>query len=71
LQLARDSAWVAGVTLNTISPGPVPSIGSFEEAIEQCEHGSAWRESMTTSPQDIAETVGFLCLRRAASYPGP
>lgn len=61
LQLARDSAWITGITLNTISPGPVPAIDSLQEAIEQCEHGSAWSERTTTSPQDIAESVAFLC----------
>jgi NAD(P)-dependent dehydrogenase (short-subunit alcohol dehydrogenase family) len=60
-QLARDSAWTNGVTLNTIGPGPVPTIGSLKEAVEQCEHGPAWSKRTTTSPQDIAETVAFLC----------
>ncbi|MHC4177296.1 MAG: SDR family NAD(P)-dependent oxidoreductase [Planctomycetota bacterium] len=61
LLLARDSAWHSGVTVNTLGPGPVPEIESLEEAIEQCEHGPAWRERGTTSPQDIAESVAFLC----------
>jgi len=39
----------------------IPTIGSLEEAIEQCEHGSAWLNRTTTSPQDIAESVAFLC----------
>jgi 3-oxoacyl-[acyl-carrier protein] reductase len=60
-QLARDSAWFGGITVNTIAPGPVPAIDSLEEAIEQCEHGPAWRNRTTTSPQDIAESVAFLC----------
>jgi len=61
LQLARDTTWANGVTLNTIGPGPVPTIESLEEAIEQCEHGPAWCDRTTTSPQDIAESVAFLC----------
>ena len=60
-QLARDSAWPNGVTLNTVAPGPVPEIGSLEESIEQCNHGLAWLNRTTTSPQDIAESVAFLC----------
>jgi 3-oxoacyl-[acyl-carrier protein] reductase len=60
-ELARDSVWVNGVTLNTISPGPVSAIDSLEEAIEQCEHCPAWLNRTTISPQDIAESVGFLC----------
>ena len=59
--LARDSAWHNGVTVNTLGPGPVPEIESLEEAIEQCEHGPAWQERGTTSPQDIGESVAFLC----------
>ena len=61
LLLARDSAWKGGVTVNVIGPGPVPEIKSLDEAIEQCRHGTAWQTRPTTSPQDIAETVAFLC----------
>jgi len=61
LLLARDEAWSRGVTLNTIGPGPVPEIATLDEAIEQCDHGPAWHRRTTTSPQDIAESVAFLC----------
>ena len=61
LLIARESAWENGITLNTIGPGPVPGIDSLEEAIEQCEHGPAWLDRATTSPQDVAESVAFLC----------
>ena len=61
LPIARDSAWPSGVTVNTIGPGPVPVIETLEAAIEQCEHGPAWQNRCTTSPQDIAEGVAFLC----------
>jgi len=61
LQLARDAAWPHGVTLNTIGPGPVPQIAALDEAIEQCDRGPAWQQRGTTSPQDIAEGVAFLC----------
>jgi NAD(P)-dependent dehydrogenase (short-subunit alcohol dehydrogenase family) len=61
LVLARDAAWENGVTLNTIGPGPVPGIAQPNEAVEQCAHGPAWLERATTSPQDIAESVAFLC----------
>ena len=57
----RDQAWRNGVTVNVIAPGPVPAIESFNEAIEQCGHGSAWQSHSNTSPQDIAESVAFLC----------
>ncbi len=59
--LARDAAWAKGVTVNTIGPGPVAPIKGLEEAIEQCQHGPAWRGRTTATPQDIAEGVAFLC----------
>ncbi len=59
--LAKGQAWPNGVTLNVIGPGPVPEIKSLKEAVEQCEHGPAWQKRKTTSPQDIAEGVAFLC----------
>ena len=61
MSLARDEAWRNGVTLNVIGPGPVPEMESVEEAVEQCDHGPAWRERSTASPQDVAEGVAFLC----------
>ncbi len=59
--LARDEAWRNGVTINIIAPGPVPAIESLTEAVEQCDHSPAWRERSSASPQDIAESVAFLC----------
>jgi len=61
LLLARDAAWANGVTVNSVAPGPVPPIEDVAVAFEQCEHGPAWQNRGTTSPQDIAETVAFLC----------
>jgi NAD(P)-dependent dehydrogenase (short-subunit alcohol dehydrogenase family) len=61
LLLARDEAWRNGVTVNVIGPGPVSEIATFEGAVEQCDHGPAWQERTTTSPQDVAEGVAFLC----------
>ncbi|UCD50926.1 MAG: SDR family oxidoreductase [Phycisphaerales bacterium] len=61
LSIARDAAWSKGVTLNTIGPGPVGEIATLDEAIEQCDHGPAWQQRGTTSPQDVAEGVAFLC----------
>ena len=58
---ARDQAWRNGVTVNVIAPGPVPAIESLTKSIEQCEHGPAWLQRSNSSPQDIAESVAFLC----------
>ena len=68
--LARDAAWQNGVTINAIAPGPVPAIENFEAAIEQCSHGPAWLNRTTTSPQDIAEGVVFLCSESASFISG-
>ena len=61
LLLGRDEAWRNGVTVNIICPGPVPAIKSLSEAIEMCYHGPKWQNRNNTSPQDIAESVAFLC----------
>ena len=58
---ARDQAWRNRVTVNIIAPGPVPAIETLTEAVEQCDHGPAWQKRSNTSPQDIAESVAFLC----------
>jgi len=58
---ACDAAWPHGVTVNVIAPGPVGELGSFEEAIELCEHGPKWKERENVTPQDIAEGVAMLC----------
>ena len=58
---ASDQAWPHGVTINVISPGPVASLNSLEEAIELSEHGLKWEERENVTPQDIAEGVTMLC----------
>ena len=58
---ARDEMWRHGVTVNVLAPGPVPAIDSLAKAIEQCKHGPAWQQRTKTSPQDIAESVAYLC----------
>jgi 3-oxoacyl-[acyl-carrier protein] reductase len=58
---ARDQVWPHGVTVNVIAPGPVSAIDSLAEAVEQCEHGPAWQKRANTSPQDIGESVAYLC----------
>lgn len=58
---AQPQAWVHGVTLNLVAPGPVANIDSLEEAIAQSQHGESWQTRPTTSAQDIAESIAFLC----------
>lgn len=61
LLLAHNQAWRNGVNINIIAPGPVPAIKTLKEAIEQCKLGPSWQKRSTVSPQDIAESVAFLC----------
>jgi NAD(P)-dependent dehydrogenase (short-subunit alcohol dehydrogenase family) len=58
---AHRAAWEHHVTVNVVAPGPVGPIETLDEAIEQCAHGAAWQKRTTTSPQDIAENVAWLC----------
>lgn len=60
LLLAHKETWKYGVTVNVIAPGPVQGISSLSEAIELCEHGSAWQDRTNITPQDIAEGVALL-----------
>jgi NAD(P)-dependent dehydrogenase (short-subunit alcohol dehydrogenase family) len=67
---AVDDAWGRGVTVNVVSPGPITHIDTLDEAVEQCDHGAAWRKRKTTSPQDVAEAVAFLCSESARFVTG-
>ena len=68
--IARDSTWARNVTVNIIAPGPVAQIENLELAVEQCKHGPAWQDRVTASPQDIAESVAFLCSDAGAFISG-
>ncbi len=57
----HGQAWAHGVTMNVVAPGPVSDIGTLEEAVTLSQHGSSWLSRPTTSPQDIAESIAFLC----------
>ena len=61
LLLAQDQAWLHGVTVNVIAPGPVDALPTLDEAIQQVQHAAAWQKRANVSPQDIAEGVSFLC----------
>ncbi len=58
---AHRSAWAQGVTLNVVAPGPVADGGSLADAIAQSQHDAAWQTRPTTSAQDVAESIAFLC----------
>jgi 3-oxoacyl-[acyl-carrier protein] reductase len=61
LLLAQEPAWKHGVGIHVIAPGPVPVISTLTEAIDQCNHGASWQKRTNVSPQDIAESIAFLC----------
>lgn len=65
MKSARPEAWQHGVTFNCVGPGAIAEVGSFEEAVELCEHGDAWTQRTAMTPQDVAEAVAFLCSEQA------
>ena len=50
-----------GFTVDTMRPGRVPALKTRDAAIKQYEHSPAWQTRNTTSPQEIAKGVAFLC----------
>ncbi len=61
LLLAQDQAWANDVTINLLAPGPISSLESLEEAVDQSLQGEKWLSRDNVSPQDIAEGAVFLC----------
>lgn len=70
LLFASNEAWKNNVTINVISPGPVSHIEQFDEAINLANKRDAWINRKNITPQDIAETVLFLCSEEAAYISG-
>jgi 3-oxoacyl-[acyl-carrier protein] reductase len=69
LELAYKDAWNHGVTINTISPGPIEGFNSFETAIENLDSDSM-KKREKVNPQDVAEIVSFLCSDRGRYVSG-
>ncbi len=61
IHLAYEEAWEQGVTINAIAPGPVSPFESFEQAVAYYNHEKEWLERRDVTPQDIAESIAFLC----------
>jgi NAD(P)-dependent dehydrogenase (short-subunit alcohol dehydrogenase family) len=61
LLLAHKEAWMHGVTINVMAPGPVKELISLTDAVELCDHGPKWQDRKNVTPQDIAEGVAMLC----------
>jgi 3-oxoacyl-[acyl-carrier protein] reductase len=67
---ASHEAWKNNVTINAISPGPVGHIEQFDTAIHLAAKEDEWKTRKNITPQDIAETVLFLCSEGAAYVTG-
>ena len=67
---ASSQAWENNVTINILSPGPVGHIDQFEKAIELNEKTNMWTNRINISPQDVAESVLFLCSEEASYISG-
>ncbi len=67
---ASEEAWKNNVTVNVISPGPVKNIDTFDQAINLANKSDEWMNRQNVTPQDIAETVSFLCSEEAAFITG-
>ena len=70
LLFSSDEAWKNNVTINVISPGPVNHIERFDKAINLANKNDEWINRKEITPQDIAETVLFLCSEEAAYISG-
>lgn len=67
---ASQEAMKNNVTINVISPGPVSHIEQFDKAIDLAYKNEGWINRENVTPQDIAETVLFLCSREATYISG-
>jgi 3-oxoacyl-[acyl-carrier protein] reductase len=67
---ASFQAWENNVTINILSPGPVGHIDQLDKAIELNEKSNMWTDRTNISPQDIAESVLFLCSEEASYISG-
>ncbi len=54
-----NSCWNNKITINVVSPGPVDHVDSLSEAVGYVEKFPDKRTKVL--PQDIAETISFLC----------
>jgi 3-oxoacyl-[acyl-carrier protein] reductase len=63
-----DWCWKRRITVNVVAPGPVDPLGGMEEAAAQA--AALPTDARKISPQDIAETVAFLCSEKARFVTG-
>ena len=67
---AYEQVWSSGITMNVIAPGPVTALPDLETAQSLCSNGKEWDNRQNITPQDIAETVSFLCSEKGRYITG-
>jgi len=63
-----NPCWKNRITVNVISPGPVNNIDNYSDAVKYVSDFSASPVNIT--PQDIAETIVFLCSEKGRFVTG-
>jgi len=58
-----------GITCNVVAPGHTPR-PTMRQAIEAAKHAPAWKRRTSSTPQDGAEVVRFLCSDEATFVTG-
>jgi NAD(P)-dependent dehydrogenase (short-subunit alcohol dehydrogenase family) len=58
-----------GITCNVIAPGHMQHV-TLRQAVEAAKRGNPWKRRAHALPQDVAETVRFLCTDEAAFITG-
>lgn len=61
-----DSCWQKKIRVNIVAPGPVDHFDSFESAIDALEA----KDHNKITPQDIAETISYLCSDKGSFITG-
>ena len=65
-----EHVWSSGITMNVIAPGPVAPLSDLEAAKKLCANEKEWEDRQNITPQDISETVTFLCSDKARFITG-
>jgi NAD(P)-dependent dehydrogenase (short-subunit alcohol dehydrogenase family) len=57
------------VTCNIVAPGSTPHF-TMRQAVDAAKHGTTWKRRISVTPQDVAETVRYLCSDEAQFITG-
>jgi 3-oxoacyl-[acyl-carrier protein] reductase len=58
-----------GITCNVVAPSHTPRY-TLRQAVEAAKHAASWKKRTGAQPQDVAETVRFLCSDEAKFITG-